>query len=411
MSPSKLAWLLVWSAAAAVPVQAAPLTFDQALARAAETAPGLKSATLKADAARSSGRAAGSLPDPKLSLGLDNVPISGPMAGRFADDEMTMASVGVMQDVPSGAARRAEAGRARAEVGVADAQALAAARDVRLATALAWVDLYYARARLAALEDIEAALRPVLDASPAAVAQGARPAETVDPAEWLVALADRRSALQADVARARAALVRWTGDSDADVNGAPPAWVVDPVVLRAGLDRHPSLMVLDAGVRLADADVDSARAARSSDWSWELAYQKRDDRFGDMVSARVTLSLPIRQAQRQGRLVEARGADATRARADREAARRELLAALETDLADHRMHHEVWMRARDSRLPLAQRRADLETASYGAGSTGLPAVLTAFTGLADARLDVLDKEAATMRDAVRINITYGTDAP
>jgi hypothetical protein len=187
--------------------------------------------------------------------------------------------------------------------------------------------------------------------------------------------------------------------------------VVDPVAVRAGLDRHPSLMVLDAGVRLADADVDSAGAARSSDWSWELAYQKRDDRFGDMLSARVTLSLPIRQAQRQGPVAEARGADAARARADREAARRELLAALEADLADHRMHHEVWMRARDSRLPLAQRRADLETASYGAGTAGLPAVLMAFTGLADARLDVLDKEAATTRDAVRINITYGTDAP
>jgi cobalt-zinc-cadmium efflux system outer membrane protein len=142
MSPSKLAWLLVWSAAAAVPVQAAPLTFDQALARAAETAPSLKAATLKADAARSAGRAAGSLPDPRLSLGLDNVPVTGPMAGRFGDDEMTMASVGVMQDVPSGAARRAEVGRAEAEVRVADAQTLAAAREVRLATALAWVDLY-----------------------------------------------------------------------------------------------------------------------------------------------------------------------------------------------------------------------------------------------------------------------------
>ncbi|MBX3478816.1 MAG: TolC family protein [Caulobacter sp.] len=410
MSPAKWAWLLVASATA-VSAQAEPLTFDQALAKAGETAPNLRAAGLRADAARSAGRAAGSLPDPKLSLGLENVPISGPMAGRFADDEMTMASVGVMQDMPSGAARRAEVGRADAEVRVADAQALAAAREVRLSTALAWVDLYYAQARLTALDDIEAALRPVLDAAPSAVVQGARPGETVDPAEWLVALADRRSELQADVARAKAALVRWTGDPDAGVAGAPPHWAVDPVVLRAGLDRHPTLLVLDAGVRLADADLAGARAAKSSDWSWELAYQKRDDRFGDMVSARLTLSLPIRQGQRQGPIIDARGADATRARADREATRRQLLAALNADLADHRMHHEVWVRARDSRLPLAQRRADLETASYAAGTADLPAVLAAFTGLADARLDVLDKEAATMRDAVRINITYGMDAP
>lgn len=408
MSPEKWAWLLVASATA-VSAQAEPMTFDQALAKASETAPSLKAAGLRADAARSSGRAAGSLPDPKLSLGLENVPISGPMAGRFGDDEMTMASVGVMQDVLSGAARRADVGRAEAEVGVADAQALAAAREVRLATALAWIDLYYAQARLAALDDIEKTLKPVLDSAPSAVARGARPAETIDPAEWQVALADRRSTLQADIARAKAALVRWTGDPEADVTGMPPHWEVDPVTLRADLDRHPTLQVFDAQVRLADAEVAGARATRSSDWSWELAYQKRDDRFGDMVSARLTLSLPIRQGERQGPVIDARSADATRARADRDAARRQLIAALDADLADHRMHHELWMRARDTRLPLAQRRADLETASYAAGTAGLPDVLAAFTSLADARLDVLDKEAETMRDAVRINLTYGTD--
>ncbi len=408
MSPSKWAWLLVLSATA-VSARAEPLTFDQALARASETAPSLKAAGLRVDAARSASRSAGSLPDPKLALGVENVPISGPMAGRFGDDEMTMASVGVMQDMPSRPGRRAEVAGAEARIRVADAQASAEAREVRLATAMAWIDLYYAQARLAALDDLEATLKPVLDAAPSAVTRGARPAETIDPAEWQVALADRRSALWADIAKARAALVRWTGDPDAGVTGMPPLWEVDPVSLRAGLDRHPTLLIFDAEVRLADAEVAGAKATTSPDWSWELAYQRRDPMFGDMLSARVTLSLPIRQGQRQGPLIDARSTDATRARIDREAARRQLIAALDADLADHRMHHELWVRARDTRLPLAQRRADLETASYGAGTAGLPDVLAAFSGLADARLDVLDKEAETRRDAVRINLTYGTD--
>jgi hypothetical protein len=37
-------------------------------------------------------------------------------------------------------------------------------------------------------------------------------------------------------------------------------------------------------------------------------------------------------------------------------------------------------------------------------------VLAAFTTLADAKLDLLDKEAEALREAVRINITYGSDA-
>ena len=409
MSASKWVLLLVASATA-VSARAEPMTFDQALARAGETAPSVRAAGLRVDAARSARLAAGSLPDPKLALGVENVPISGPLAGRFGDDEMTMASWGVMQDMPSGPARRAAVERAGAEVGVAEAQATAETRQARLATALAWIDLYYARARLAALDDIEAALKPALEAAPSAVARGARPAETIEPAKWRATLADRRSGLAADVARAQASLAQWTGDPDAGTSGAPPHWEVDPAGLRGGLERHPTLLVFDAAVRVADADVNGAKAARSPDWGWELAYQKRDDRWGDMVSARVTLSLPIRQGERQGPLINARAADATRARADREAARRQLIAALEGDLADHRMHHDRWMRARDALLPLAQRNADLETASYAAGTASLTDVLAAFMGLAETRLDVLDKEAETMRDAVRINLTYGMDA-
>lgn len=409
MSPAKWASVLVLSATA-ISAHAEPLTFDQALARAIAAAPSLKAATLRVEAARSAGRSAGALPDPKLAFGIENVPVSGPLAGRFGADEMTMASVGVMQDMPSRPGRRAEAERARAEIGVADAQADAEARAVRLAAAQAWVDLYYAQARLAALEDIEKTLKPMLDTAPSAVTSGARPAETIDPAAWLLDLADRRSAIVAEIARARAALVRWTGDPEVSVSGAAPQWAVDPVLLRAGLDRHPTLLTFDAEVRVADADVAGAKAATSPDWGWELAYQRRDPMFGDMVSARVTVSLPLRQGQRQGPIIDARTTDATRARIDREAARRELIAALEADLADHRMHHDLWARARDTRLPLAQRRADLETASYAAGTAGLTDVLAAFTALADARLDVLDKEAQVMRDAVRINLTYGTDA-
>ena len=410
MSPSKWAWLLVLSATA-VSARAAPLTFDQAIARAADTAPNLRAAALRVDAARSARRSAGVLPDPKLALGIENMPISGPLAGRFGADEMTMTSVGVMQDMPSRPSRRAETERAQAEIGVADARANVEARAVRLAVAQAWVDLYYAEARLAALDEIEKALKPTLDTAPSAVTRGARPAETIDPADWLLGLADRRSALVADVARARVSLVRWTGDLEAGIAGAAPHWEVDPVLLRAGLDRHPTLLAFDADVRVADADVAGAKAAIAPDWSWELAYQRRDPMFGDMVSARITVSLPIRQAARQAPAIDARTTDATRARIDREAARRELIAALDSDLADYRMHHDLWARARDTRLPLAQRRADLETASYAAGTAGLPDVLAAFTALADARLNVLDKEAQAVRDAMRINLTYGTDMP
>lgn len=409
MSFSKWAWLLVASATA-VSAHAAPLSFDQALTRAADSAPSLKAAALRLDAARSASRGAGTLPDPKLAFGIENLPVSGPMAGQFGGDEMTMTSFGVMQDVPSRPARRAQVQRAQAEIGMAEIQATLEARAIRRAPARAWVDLYYAQARLAALDDLEKQLRPILDTAPDTVARGARPAGVLDPTEWLLTLADRRSALVADLAKAKAALVRWTGDPEVSLDGKPPRWVVDPIALRAGLDRHPTLLAYDANIGLADADVAGARAATSPDWGWELTYQRRDPIFGDMISGKVTVTLPLRKSERQDPMIDARSTDATRARVDREAARRQLIAELDADLANYRMRQDLWARSRDNRLPLARRKADLETASYSAGTADLADVLAAFTALADAGLDVLDQEAEAVRDAIDINITYGADA-
>lgn len=401
---------LLIASAAAVSAHAEPMTFDQALARAGANAPDLEANALRVDAARSASRAAGALPDPTLSLGLDNVPISGPMAGRFGDDDMTMARVGIEQQVPSGAKRRARTDEAIAGIGVAEAQAAVGAREVRLAAAMAWLDLHYAKRRLAALDTLSGMLAPILETAPAAVTSGAsRPGETVAPEQWRAMLADRRSELVALATRARAELVRWTGDPEADVEGNPPDLGIDGAALRAGLDRHPVLLAYSASSRQADAAVGVARADKQPDWGWGLSYQRRDPLFGDMVSAQVTISLPLFAQNRQDPIIAARGSDATRVRVEREAARRRLLAELDGALADHAMRHERLARARDMLVPLAQRRADLETASYGARTAGLTAVLDAFAALVDAKLDLLDREAAVARDGVRLNITFGSD--
>ena len=78
---------------------AQPLTFEDALSRA-ETAPSVQARGLDVEARRSAAIAAGRLPDPKLGVGLDNFPVSGPPAFTYAGDSMTMARVGISQDVP-----------------------------------------------------------------------------------------------------------------------------------------------------------------------------------------------------------------------------------------------------------------------------------------------------------------------
>ena len=73
------------------------------------------------------------------------------------------------------------------------------------------------------------------------------------------------------------------------------------------------------------------------------------------------------------------------------------------------MHHDQWMRTSTVVAPAAQQQADLETASYGAGTAGLADVLAAMTALADAKLTALEREAMVARDGARIVLTYGSD--
>ena len=145
--------------------------------------------------------------------------------------------------------------------------------------------------------------------------------------------------------------------------------------------------------------------------SWELAYHRRDPMWGDMVSLGGTVSLPIFPGKRQDPTIAAKAASAGRVTAEREAMRRQLRAQLDADLADHAMRHDRMMRAQATLVPLARRKADLETASYAAASASLSDVLQAFLGLAEARVDALDREAAVVRDAVRINLNYGAGEP
>jgi outer membrane protein TolC len=128
-----------------------------------------------------------------------------------------------------------------------------------------------------------------------------------------------------------------------------------------------------------------------------------------MVSAGVTVSLPLFASSRQAPLLAARRADASRVHAEREDVRRGLAAQLDSDLADHEMHHDQWMRTTGTVVPAARRRANLETASYAAGSAGLADVLDAISALASAKLTALEREATVVRDGARIVLTYGSD--
>lgn len=399
---------------AAIPavVLAEPLTFGGAVQRATANAPSVQASAAGVDATRSASIAAGRLPDPTLSVGVDNFPVSGPPAFTLNGDSMTMARIGVEQGFPNPAKRRAQRGRAEAEIGVAEADLAVETQNIRLETALAWIDLYYAKRRLAQLDLLNDSLIDLQATISARLASGsARPSQALEPEQLRAAIADRRAELQAEVAKARARLARLTGDPDADVSGDAPVLEVDGPALRAHVASLPRLQALDARVRTADADVTLAQADKRPDWRVGTSYGRRDPAYGDMVSVTVTIDLPFFGKRRQDPLIAARESEARRAGLTRDAGERDILADLDADLADYALHLQRLKNARETLVPLAKRRAELDMASYAAGKLDLGSALLSTLALAEAEVDALSREADVARDAIRINYTYGEMRP
>lgn len=403
--------VLLAGAVVVTPARADPLTFKGAISRAQANAPSLRASALGVDAGRAARGAAGGLPDPKFSFGIDSFPISGPLAFRPTRDDFTWVRAGISQDIPNPAKRKAQRTRADADIAVAEASAGLETRNVEVETAIAWITLAYAEKRLAAIKFLRGKLEQLVHSAPAAVASGsARPGQTLAGRQALAGLDDRRDGLAADIGRARAELTRWTGDTAPTIVGPIPDFAVDGPSLRAAVDSNPLLGPPQARIGQAAADVRLAEADRKPDFGIEASYEHRDPRFGDYVSAGVTVSLPFFTRRRQSALIAARQAEAEKTGAERESTRRALAANLEAGLADHAMHHEQWMRSRQTIEPLARERVDLETASYGAGRASLVDVIDAHIALVDAALAALDREALVEIDGAKLSLIYRSAA-
>lgn len=400
-------------AVSSVRTPAEALSFSQALRTADQRSALLDASQLSIDAARAAAVPADTLPDPRLVAGIDNLPVSGPDAGELQADFMTMQKIGVMQEIPNSAKRRARAAVATATISVAAAERQITRLSVRRDAALAWIDLYYSQQKQAQFADWQRENALFADAVDAQLAAGrGMSADALGPRQEAVQLADQEDELERDIARARATLRAFVGaDADEELTGSPPQFTIDPQTLQHHLAHHPELLSFDADAAKAKAELAEARAAKRSDWAVELDYARRAPQFGNMVSLQFTVDLPLWPASRQDPLIAARHDALHRIEAEREAMLREHQSELEAQLADYASLARQVDRARRIALPLADQKVSLQMASYQAGKTELGAVLLARRERIEQRLRLGELVRQQALLAARLHFAYGEDAP
>ncbi|MBS0568968.1 MAG: TolC family protein [Proteobacteria bacterium] len=393
---------LVIAAACALPALAAddpPLTLDAAVALAVRNAPLLAADAARVDAAREDRVRAGRLPDPELGVGLDNLTATGGGAFDPLADAMTMQTIGIMQVIPSRAARSAQRASADAQVLAASAQRALAGVDVRRAAADAWISLWAAQRRVELLANLRAQANLAVDASRSRLAGATDGATDALAARAEAADLDIRiDAAQAGIEAAQATLRRWTG-TDASVTDAPDfgELPVAPATLLAQLDRQAPLLQWPAREASAQAALDAARASKHPQWSVGVSYAKRFGSLPDMASVNFGMTLPLFAGNRQDRDIGARHAERDAVLAEHEDARRAQRAALEQTLAQWRGWTRQARRYHDDVLPLAADRSRVALAAYRGGGALQP-WLDARRDEITARLNYADALAAWGRD-------------
>ena len=381
------------------------LSFAEAREIAEQQSPRVSAQRLQIDAVESAQKAAGTLPDPKLSVGLENLPISGMDRWSLTRESMTGQRLALMQEVPNQAKRAAKVASAQARVERERAALVLQRLQIRQELGLAWIAAQAVEQRDQLLAELLAENQRLQDSLPARVAGGsAQAGDLLAAQQEALALSDRRDDLQRDRSKARAMLRRWVGPrADESLQGGIGPLIHPVAQLRAELSSHAELALYPAMQSMARAESHEAQSESRGDWSWEIAYSRRDRRWGDMVSFQVTFDLPWQKDRRQTPMIQAKQRELERLEAEQEDVARRHLQELDDSAAELQALDSQIERLKSTGLQLAQGRAELALGNYRAAKGDLGAVLGARAQVLETRLRLIDLQAQRDGVTTRLN--------
>ena len=396
------------SLSALAPCHAAPaLTLAQAQRIARDNAPQLQAQSAAVRAVEAAGISASEFADPKLIVGLDNLPLDGADRFNIGRDFMTMRKIGFMQEFTRSDKLKLRGDRADAEIRKENALLALAQVTLQRDVALAWIDRHFAERQLDMLRELAREAELQVSAAQATLAGGKGQATDPFAARLAVAqLADRITDAERLVARSQSQLARWIGDAAKLPLDPPPAF--DKLARRhedliGGIDSLPHLAMYAPLQAIAEADVRLAHEAKHPDWSLEVAYAQRGPAFSNMLSIGVRIDLPIFQSRRQDPAIAAKTAVSEQVRAQTEDARRSHIAEFQSLAADWESGKKRLQRYQADLLPLAHERSEVALAAYRGGRSDLAMVLEARKGEIETRLNHLQAQGDLARAWANLN--------
>ena len=350
------------------------LTLEQAEPVALTGEPGIASQEWQAKSLAERSVADGQLMDPKLQIGLANMPSD---SFDFNQENMTQFKVGIVQQFPSGNTLdlRQEKTRKKSELIMSKIaeRKLTIARDVRLT----YLEIYYWEQAKRTIIENKKLFTQLVDIVRSLFSVGRNNQQDLIRAQLeLSRLDDRIAKITQKVNVQRSKLSRWVGSEysrkplSADLPEMPTLELEDDFqTLSQRFLSHPRIEQIDKNMEVSRKDIDLAREKYKPGWALNVSYGYRDDapngmERSDFVSAGVTMDLPLFTRNRQDKTLLSREHQYQALKDKRIELIRQLVAELQQQMVNEKQLMERQRLYADLLLPQAKQQMQASLLAY-----------------------------------------------
>ena len=353
--------------------------------------------------------AKGTLPDPKLRLGMFNVPLD---TFSTTEDPATQLRIGIQQEFPRGKSTELKQQQSK----WLSQAALARAEDEKLKLLMNvrdnYLNLYYQVQAGIIIRESRDLFKKLVRITEDQYAAGRANQQDVIRADLeLSRLDDRATKIQGNEDEYRAHLAQWVGDvawNDIDIDFPLLPEVPDDLEINQLLTQHPSVVAETAKVEASRKQVEVSRQDYKPGVGAFVEYRKRfgenidgSDR-ADMMAAMVTVDIPLFTENRQDKNVTAHEESANAARYSRDDRLRVLKRMLEKDRAIYTRLGERELIYKNRLINSAIDNAEASLNAYQSGITEFTTLMRARITELDVRLEGLRIKVDRMRTRARL---------
>ncbi len=414
------------------------VSLEQAIALAQKNDPWLHGSRLKQKALENRSIAAGTLPDPTVTLGIMNLPTD---TWNAEQEGMTQLKVGVSQMFPRGDSLAIKQSQLKIES--TTYPLLRENRKAKLKSQVSqlWLDAYLAQQTIKLIEQDRALfeqMAEVAEASYSTVVGKTRQQDVIRAQLEIVQLEDRltsqKQILETTIARLNEWLhlfdahsLNYSLDFDAQPldfsvsTELPAIRLTNPSILKASnyarnllaeeLADHPALLAIDVKRRVSEKDVELVKQQYEPQWGVNASYAYRDDTpFGnsraDLFSIGVTFDLPLFTENRQDRQVAASIAEAEAVKTEKILLTKQMISAVEKELRQLKRLSDRQVIYQEQLLKQTHDQAEASLTAYTNDDGDFAEVVRARIAQLNARISALKIDIDALKTVVRINYFF-----